>query len=347
MYNIIVKQLCLCLIWFTCSHYSLEVHPINDSFGAEIIGLSLETLTDAQFDIVHDTLLRYKVVVVRNQQDLSVEGQRLFSKRLGRLHEHLESSSHLPGYRDVNVVSNIKNSNGSYIGLFGKHVENFHSDLSWCELPTKVTILKSVIRPEECGDTEFLDSNAAYDALSSEDKTRLHGLTARYSYLKLREVNENGVAQNLDLNEVQAAAKSAVHPIVTMHPITGRLNLYSNPSHTVAVNGMTAEDSETLLQKLFLHSASPEFIYRHKYEDNDVIMWDNRAVHHRATGCSDEYPRKLIRTTVSNDAAPEAFVAGIDPSKPFDLEKDRINAEYRGIKHARSAVSHTVVQSEL
>ncbi len=110
----------------------LSIHPVSStSFGAEITGVSLETLTNKEFDSIHDALLRHKVLVIRNQQDLSVEGQRLFSKRLGRLHEHLESSSHLPGYRDVNVVSNIKNSNGSYIGLYGKHVENFHSDLSW------------------------------------------------------------------------------------------------------------------------------------------------------------------------------------------------------------------------
>ena len=144
-------------------------------------------------------------------------------------------------------------------------------------MPTKVTILKSVIRPEECGDTEFLDSNAAYDALSSDDKARLEGLTARYCYLKLREIKENGEAQNLDLTEVETAAKCAVHPIVTMHPVTGRRNIYSNPSHTAFVNGLSPDESEALLEKLFQHSASPEFIYRHKYEDGDVIMWDNRG----------------------------------------------------------------------
>jgi taurine dioxygenase len=117
-----------------CLAYELRVlnpheHP---QFGAEILGLDLETIDDKSFDAVHDALLRYKVLVVRNQKDLSVEGQRNFTKRFGHLHVHLESSSHLPGYQDVNVVSNIKNSStGKYIGLYGAHVENFHSDLSW------------------------------------------------------------------------------------------------------------------------------------------------------------------------------------------------------------------------
>lgn len=110
----------------------LTITPIGENnFAAEITGVRVESLTDLEFDVIHDALLRNKVIVIRNQTDLTVEGQRRLTQRLGRLHVHLESSSHLPGYKDVNVVSNIKNENGAYIGLAGAHVENFHSDLSW------------------------------------------------------------------------------------------------------------------------------------------------------------------------------------------------------------------------
>ena len=116
-----------------CSVLSREISvtPFAKGFGASITGADLNTISDADFDIIHDALLRYRVIVVRNQQDMTVESQRSFTKRFGALHVHLESSSHLPGYKDVNVVSNIKNENGSYIGLYGAHVENLHSDLSW------------------------------------------------------------------------------------------------------------------------------------------------------------------------------------------------------------------------
>ena len=111
---------------------SIQVQPLsNTKIGASIHGVDVETISEEDFDRVHDALLRYKVIIVKNQASLSVEGQRHFTQRFGPLHVHLESSSHLPGYTDVNVVSNIKNENGSYIGLFGAHVENFHSDLSW------------------------------------------------------------------------------------------------------------------------------------------------------------------------------------------------------------------------
>lgn len=111
---------------------AIQVKPFSDAkIGASVVDVDIETISQEDFDRLHDALLRYKVIIVKNQASLSVEGQRHFTQRFGPLHVHLESSSHLPGYTDVNVVSNIKNENGSYIGLFGAHVENFHSDLSW------------------------------------------------------------------------------------------------------------------------------------------------------------------------------------------------------------------------
>lgn len=105
--------------------------PGASNFGAHILNVDVENISEDVFDLVHEKLLLHKVIVIRNQQNLTVEGQRRFTQRFGSLHVHLESSSHYPGYSDVNVVSNIKNENGAYIGLFGAHVENFHSDLSW------------------------------------------------------------------------------------------------------------------------------------------------------------------------------------------------------------------------
>jgi len=283
----------------------VTVKSFQAGFGAELSGAALNNVTDTDFDIIHDALLRYKVIVVRNQQDLSVEGQRSLTRRFGHLHVHLESTSHLPGYTDVNVVSNIKNENGSYIGLYGAHVENLHSDLSWHPLPTKVTMLKAVILPpQDYGDTVFADTHSAYDDLSDEMKAKLKGLQGSFSYLKLRDIDDSGRSENLNVNEVKVAHKPTIHPLITTHPVTGRKNIYANPSHTVGIVGYDREESNRLLNLLFDHTAKPEYAYRHKWREGDLLMWDNRAVHHRATGCPDEFPRKLIRTTASNDDIP-------------------------------------------
>ena len=130
--NFGILAVCFTVVLCTLSLATgIEVVPVAGNFGGYIHNTDVENISNRDFDILHEALLRHKVIIVRNQIGLTVEGQRRFTKRFGPLHVHLESSSHLPGYTDVNVVSNIKNANGSYIGLFGAHVENFHSDLSW------------------------------------------------------------------------------------------------------------------------------------------------------------------------------------------------------------------------
>jgi alpha-ketoglutarate-dependent taurine dioxygenase len=118
-------------IYAECISPSLLVTPlVSKNFVAEIKNFELETITDAQFEEVESLLLQYKVLVFRNQSLLSVPGQRSFSQRFGQLQVHIEKSSHHPEYEDVNVISHIK-ENGSYIGLYGAHVESYHTDLSW------------------------------------------------------------------------------------------------------------------------------------------------------------------------------------------------------------------------
>jgi alpha-ketoglutarate-dependent taurine dioxygenase len=235
-------------------------------------------------------------------------------------------------------------------------------------LPTKITVLKSAIRPNECGDTIFADTHAAYDGLDDTLKAELHGLKGYYCYLKTR-IQPDGSTENLKVEEITAAADCAVHPLVTTHPVTGRLNLYANLADTASVIGYSQDASDALLQKLFEHTAKPEYAMRHTYNDGDLIIIDNRgtfcassrsiyvfrvnvlirmyllliaAVQHRATECPSRYPRMLVRTTVSNDYPPafdpavvSAAHASLRPEgRSFDLSLDRMNAVYPRVEQA-------------
>ncbi len=129
---------CLAVVLlFLCScssvYATFSAKPVRDGnlFGCEVTGINISSLSQEEFDSLHRTLLQCRVVVVRDQKDLTVEDQRRFSQRFGTLHVHLESASHHDGYADVNLVSNLRNAQGNYIGLYGKHVESYHSDLSW------------------------------------------------------------------------------------------------------------------------------------------------------------------------------------------------------------------------
>eukprot|EP01031_Cornospumella_fuschlensis_P040881 gene40881-49866_t len=161
-----------------CVVQDFEVHSINGSFAAEVVGLDLEHVTDAQFGLIEHYLSLHPVLVFRNQEKLSIEGEYFVT--------HVEATSHLAGYNDVNLISNLKRPDGQPTGLYGQHVESYHSDLSYTELPSKVTLLKSLVLPEDGGDTFFSNSVLAYQGLSDEWKTKIDNLTAKYSYLKYR-----------------------------------------------------------------------------------------------------------------------------------------------------------------
>ena len=110
------------------------VNPLNENtdFAAEIDNVDLRTLTDEDYRRINDLLLKHRMLVLRNQQYLDVDTQRQFSQYWGPLQSHIESRTHLPGYPDVNLVSNMANmTDGGRIGLAGQDVESFHSDLSW------------------------------------------------------------------------------------------------------------------------------------------------------------------------------------------------------------------------
>jgi len=287
----------------TCSSF---VKPLDNNFGAEVYGVDLNNFSEADIEAIDQYLLTYKVLVIKNQESLTVDGQRAFTARFGHLLEHLETTSHLPGYRDVNVVSNIV-VNGAPTGLSGEHVENYHSDLSWNDLPTKITFLKGEILPENEGHTYFADSTRAYDALSDAMQERLRGVDAHYSYMKFRDTIP-GVSP-----EAFAHIKAgSTHPLIATHPTTGNKSIYANIAHTIYVKGVSAEESTEILEVLFEIVNRPEYIYVHKWSKGDMVMWDNRATQHKATPCPSA--RKLIRTTVKNDHPP---VYELQLEKPF------------------------------
>lgn len=104
---------------------------IPGSFPAEITGINLENISEKELSWIKQQLHDHRVLVFRNQPNFTVEGQRAFTQKFGTLQVHVEKETHLQGYSDVNVISNLVNSTGSAIGLSGNHVEKLHSDLSW------------------------------------------------------------------------------------------------------------------------------------------------------------------------------------------------------------------------
>lgn len=279
---------------------AIEVRPLSNVFGAEVIGADLARWDDdAQFETIHDAFLRHGVIAIRDQ-DITPEQHIAFSRRFGTLLIHILAKFHLPGHPELLVLSN-RHENDEPVGLANAG-HNWHTDISYWERPPLGSLLYALEIPPEGGDTLFADMHAAYDALPDATKLRIGGLEGVYNYTRNY---EKARCKNPDRPPLTAAQLAAVptvkHPVVRIHPETGRKALYVNSAHTTGIAGMAEDEAQSLLQELFAFSTGPDFIYRHQWRRHDVLFWDNRRALHHALPYDPKYERHMHRATVEGD----------------------------------------------
>lgn len=270
--------------------------------GAEITGADLNRLEFCDFVTIRDAFLAHKVIAVRDQQ-LTPAAQIAFSRRFGELEDQLNAHYTVPGFPEVLVLSNNV-QDGKPVGLVDGG-DYWHSDSSHRELPSMATILFAVRNPSSGGDTEFADMVAAYEALSDSLKQRIAHLNGIHAVSKLRNKRVQVSPRRVDgqnFYEKQKSIPDQIWPLVRTHPVTGQKGLYLSPRFTIGIQGMAEQESDEILDMLFRHQIRPEFVYRHKWRDGDLVMWDNRCVIHRATG-GFTFPdiRTMHRTVVAGD----------------------------------------------
>lgn len=277
-----------------------EIRPFDAVLGAEIIGIDLaKPLNDTDFARVHQAHLEHGVLVFRDQQ-LTPQQHIDFSRRFGELQIHVLRQFLLAGHPEVFIISNII-ENGQPVGL-GDAGKFWHSDLSYKEIPSLGSMLYARELPSEGGDTLFASQQAAYDALPAELKKTLQGKLAAHSYLaRYDDEVFTGIRRPTLTAEQIAEVKPAIHPVVRTHPETGRKGLFVNENFTTHILDMPEDESHALLQELYAHSAKEAFIYRHRWQDSDLVFWDNRALIHLATGCPAHLRRRMHRTTIQGD----------------------------------------------
>ena len=233
-------------------------------------------MPDENFNKINELLLEHKVIFFRDQP-LTSEQQILLAKKFGPLEKH----AYVKGLENFPEIVRIKKAPEE------KHQwgETWHTDVSYNPKPTKVIILKSVKIPPVGGDTMFSNMETAYDTLSDEMKEKIKDKKAVHSSLgaeafvkKYKEMEGNG---NLD-------EYSNIHPIVRVHPETGKKILYVNSMYTKQIIDMDKDESDKILKELFLHQERLDFTCRFKWTENAVAIWDNRSTLHQ--GLTDFFP---------------------------------------------------------
>jgi alpha-ketoglutarate-dependent 2,4-dichlorophenoxyacetate dioxygenase len=275
-----------------------KLHPL---FAAEVTGVDLRSVEDqATLDEIRAGMDEYAVLVFRNQPLTSDEQIRFAQRFDGTLHTKTSVSvlgKNRFGNEALTDISNV-NENGELAAANDRRrmsvLSNrlWHTDASFVDPAGRYSMLSAKVVPPVSADTEFADMRAAYDALDDETKQRVEGLTVHHSIAYSRHV----IGFDFTPEEAEKL-KGAAHPLVRTIPGSGRRSLYlaSHASHVVQ---WPIPEGRMLLLDLIEHATRPEFVHRHAWQVNDLVIWDNRATMHRARAFDDtKYRRELTRTT--------------------------------------------------
>ena len=271
----------------------ISFRPLSHALGAEVQGVDLaQPLSNSEFDSIHGAFLERGILLFRDQK-ITREQHIAFSRRFGELdtHDSLPRDRH-PDHPELLLVSNIPQEEGKPAA--GKYTgQQWHSDMSFTLTPSLGSLLRGIVIPPVGGDTMFTNMTMAYDALSDGMKKMIEPLHAIHT--GRRKVEDTGSEREKE----QAVLNPPIaQPIVRVHPETGRKALYIGEKVSCLV-GMTTEESKPLIDYLVRHATRPQFVYRHQWRKDDILLWDNRCTMHIALGDYDENEtRHLERTTV-------------------------------------------------
>jgi taurine dioxygenase len=277
--------------------HSFLAEPYTPCIGATVHGLDLsQPLSALAQTELQSALAQYEVLFFRDQQ-LTPAQQVAFTRTFGEVHEVKAFFPRLQDQPEIEVVESTAEKPGAS--------NNWHADVTWRDQPPVGTSLYAQLIPPMGGDTLWASMTAAYAALPTDFQAYLETLTALHTwevsgwpgYLLGKD------ASGLMLQEARAKYPPVTHPVVRVHPITGKKILYVNPTFTTHIHGLPRVQSDALLAQLFALISVPEYQARFRWEAQSLAVWDNRSTQHYAV--ADFYPqhRKLHRITFTAERA--------------------------------------------
>ena len=285
---------------------TITVKPLHPTFMGEVQDITLRTTVDEPtLAALRDAMDRYGVLVFRNQQ-FDDDEHMAFAQRMdvdGKIHAKTGSrviaKSRL-GNEALTDISNL-DSEGKPLEtddrrrLYGLANRLWHTDASFEDPPGRYSMLYAYVIPPVAADTQFCDMRTAYESLDQEMKDRVEGLQVHHSIAYSRQT------LGFDFSEEEAAAlPGAIHPLVREHPNVGRRSLYL-ASHASRIIDWSVPEGRMLIRELLEHATQPQHVYSHAWQENDLVIWDNRATMHRASPFDDQNHRRELRRVTTLD----------------------------------------------
>ena len=278
---------------------TLQVAAMASGFGATVTGLDLAAPLPAATLAAVKTAFAAHGVLSFPGQPLTLDQQEGFTRQFGAFGVD-PFIKPLPGRPHILELRREADETAPNFGA------GWHSDWSFQHEPPAATILHGKIIPPVGGDTLFADCAAAYDALSPAFQRLCDGLTALHSarlpYGRDGVYANETAARTMQIITGEAAEAVQAHPLVRVHPVTGRRALYCSPVYTIGLAGMTRDEGYAILGHLFRHITQPQFVFRHRWAPDTLLMWDNRVTLHFAEGGYDGHLRVMHRTTLAGEA---------------------------------------------
>jgi len=282
----------------TAREAPIQIHPLEHDFGAIASGLDLRApLSEAAAETIRQAWARHGVLIFP-EQTLDPDELERFTLGLGPfgLDPFIEA---MPGHPNILELRREPDEKAANFGAA------WHSDWSFQACPPSGTILHSKVVPPVGGETLYADGQRAWEALSQTMRSMLEGLQAIHSAgfaygprgVLAGEVHE----RTMKIIVSEDAEKTETHPLVRTHPVTGRKSLFINPVYTVAIEGLNPDENFMLLKFLYDHMVKDEFVYRHQWQKNMLVLWDNRSTMHFAQGGYNGHLRVMHRTTLGGD----------------------------------------------
>ena len=278
----------------------MKTEKLEPTLGAVIRELNLSTLTSAEWDKIYQQFLEHAVLIFPEQY-LSKKEQEGFAARFGEI-EHLTEGAKTTAITNKTPKGVFYDADSEWTKLL-KGNEGWHTDSSYMSLTAKSSILSAHVVPEKGGETQWADMRSAYDELDDRTKKQVENLSASHSYFHSQAKIGHHVKVGANYGFVDGEAP--VHPIVKIHPETGRPALFIG-RHAHKIPQLSEKASTSLLDHLMSLSCQSPRILTHTWNKGDLVVWDNRCVLHRARPYPPNQERLMLHTRIKGDRVSES-----------------------------------------